>query len=88
MTLLSSSSGLSSADLLKLKHLVIENLTRDLEIENPEYSQRETFVQKKLEDIFSRLPANIPNSIRQQLILEVKLNSISPYIRRRIHMNT
>jgi pilus assembly protein CpaF len=72
MTLLSSSSGLSSADLLKLKHFVADSLTRDLEVENPEYSQREAFVQKKLAEIFARMPANVPNSIRQQIMLEVK----------------
>ncbi len=72
MTLLSSSSGLSSADLLKLKRFVTENLVRELELENPEYSQREAFVQNKLVEIFSRMPANVPNSIRQQIMLEVK----------------
>jgi len=71
MTLISS-SGLSSADLLKLKHFVIENLTRELEVENPVFAQRENFVQKKLVEIFSRLPANIPNSIRQQVMQEVR----------------
>jgi pilus assembly protein CpaF len=72
MTLLSSSSGLSSADLIKLKHFVIESLTRELEVENPEYSQREAFVQKKLTEIFARMPANVPGSIRQQIMIEAK----------------
>lgn len=75
MTLLSSSptsAGLSAADLIKLKHLIIENLTRELESENPEYAQREAFVKKKLGDILARLPANVPVSIRQQLMQEVK----------------
>src|SRR5512141_1209381 len=73
MTLLSSttSSGLSSEDLLKLKHFVIDNLTRELEIENPPFAQREAFVKKKLVDVFNRLQAKVPESIRQQLTRDV-----------------
>lgn len=73
MTLLSSSpaQGLSSADLLKLKHFVSENLTRELESENPPYDQREAFVRQKLADVFGRLKANVPDSIRQQITREV-----------------
>jgi pilus assembly protein CpaF len=73
MTLLSSSasSGLSSDDLLKLKHFVIENLTRELEIENPPYAQRQAFVKEKLLEVFNRLQAKVPESIRQQISREV-----------------
>ncbi len=73
MTLLSSSpaQGLSSADLLKLKHFVSENLTRELESENPPYAQRDAFVRQKLADVFGRLKANVPDSIRQQITREV-----------------
>jgi pilus assembly protein CpaF len=73
MTLSSSgSSGMTSADLLKLKHFIIENLNRELESENPPYAKRETFVQQKLVEIFSRLRTNVPDSIRQQINLEVR----------------
>ena len=74
MTLLSSSasSGLSSADLIKLKHFVIESLTRDLETENPPFATRETFVQQKLVETFAKLRVNVPESIRQQITQEVK----------------
>lgn len=73
MTLLSSSpaQGLSSADLLKLKHFVSENLTRELESENLPYAQRDAFVRQKLAEVFGRLKANIPDSIRQQITQEV-----------------
>lgn len=73
MTLLSSSAapGLSSADLLKLKHFIIDNLTRELEIENPPYEQRTAFVQSKLVEIFGKLRVNVPESIRQQISREV-----------------
>jgi len=72
MSLLSSSSaGLSSADLLKLKHFITDSLTRELESENPAYEQRQVFINQKLADIFGRLPTNLPESIRQQLTREV-----------------
>jgi pilus assembly protein CpaF len=72
MSLLSSSStSLSSADLLKLKHFITDSLTRELESENPAYEQRQVFINQKLADIFGRLPTNLPESIRQQLTREV-----------------
>jgi pilus assembly protein CpaF len=72
MTLISSKSGVSSADLQRLKRFVTETLVRELEIGNPEYFQREEFVQQKLGEIFARMPAGVPESIRQQIMLEVK----------------
>ncbi len=73
MTLLSSSpaQGLSSADLLKLKHYVSENLTRELESENPPFPQRQAFVRQKLAEVFNRLKVAVPDSIRQQISQEV-----------------
>ncbi len=68
--LASTSGGLSSADLLKLKHYVIDTLTRELESENPPYEQRKTVVTQKLDDIFSRLGNKVPESIRQQITQE------------------
>ncbi|MDX9991158.1 MAG: CpaF family protein [Anaerolineales bacterium] len=64
------SSGLSGPDLLKLKHFVIDSLTRELETDNPPYEKREAFVTQKLEDVFSRLGGKIPASIRKQLTQE------------------
>ena len=75
MTLISPSAantGLSAADILKLKHYLIENLTRELEVENPDFSHREEFVHKKIAEMLARLPANVPNSIRQQITQEVR----------------
>ncbi len=66
----SASSGLSSADLQKLRHFVVDSLTRELEIGNPPYDQRQNFVKQKLDDIFNRLGAKVPASIRQQLTQE------------------
>ncbi len=72
MTLISPSAGISSADVQRLKRFVTETLARELENENPEYFQREAFVLNKLAEIFARLPAAVPESIRQQISLEVK----------------
>jgi pilus assembly protein CpaF len=80
MTLLSGSpsSGLSSEELLKLKHFVSENLLRELEAENPPYAQREAFVKQKLIEVFGRLGTRVPESIRQQITREV-LNDVLGY---------
>ncbi len=80
MTLLSGSgaAGLSSDDLLKLKHFVAENLIRELEAENPPFAQREAFVKQKLSEVFNRLPKNVPDSIRQQITRDV-LNDVLGY---------
>ncbi len=72
MSVLSTSPGLSASDLIRLKHFVAENLVRELEAANPEYAEREAFVKTKLEEIFSRMPPNLPVSIREQVMLEVK----------------
>jgi len=65
--LTSISGGLSSADLLKLKHYVIETLTRELESDSVPLAQREPVIRQKLTDIFSRLGSKVPESIRQQI---------------------
>ena len=75
MTLISSSAsnaGLSAADILKLKRILIENLTRDLEAENPDIADREEFLHKRTVEMLTRLPANVPSSIRQQIMREVR----------------
>jgi pilus assembly protein CpaF len=66
----SAGAGLSASDLQKLRHFVIDTLTRELEVDNPPYEQRDTFVRQKLGDIFTRLGSRVPESIRQQLTHE------------------
>jgi pilus assembly protein CpaF len=79
MSLLSASpTGLSSADLLKLKRFITDSLTRELENANPAYEQRQAFINQKLADILARLPTNLPESIRQQLTREV-INDVLGY---------
>ncbi len=73
MTLLSSSAptSISAADILKVKQFITDSLTRELEHENPAYDQRKTFIKQKLDDIFARLPAKLPQSIREQLTRDI-----------------
>ena len=74
MSSLSSSpapTSLSATDLIKLKHFITDNLTRELENANPPYDQRQAFIKQKLADIFGRLPTQLPESIRQQLTQDV-----------------
>jgi pilus assembly protein CpaF len=71
-SLFATSSGISSADLNRLKYYLITNLSRELETENPPYDQREQVVEQKLEELFPRLKLNLPESIKQQVVHDVK----------------
>jgi len=64
--------------LLKLKRFIIDSLTRELEAENPPVERRQAFIDQKLADIFGRLPANLPDSIRIQVTKEV-INDVLGY---------
>jgi pilus assembly protein CpaF len=71
-SLFATSSGISSADLNRLKYYLITNLSRELETENPPYDQREQVVEQKLAELFPRLKLNLPESIKQQVVHDVK----------------
>jgi pilus assembly protein CpaF len=71
-SLFAASSGISSADLNRLKYYLITNLSRELETDNPPYDQREQMVEQKLEELFPRLKLNLPESIKQQVVHDVK----------------
>ena len=72
------STGLSSADVIRLKNYIIANLSRDLETENPPFDQRHVIVQKRLTELFPRLRLNLPETIRQQIEHDV-LNELLGY---------
>ncbi len=74
----SASTSLSAADLVKLKHFITDSLNRELENGNPPLDQRQAFLKQKLADIFSRLPAQLPESIRQQLTQDA-INDVLGY---------
>jgi pilus assembly protein CpaF len=71
-SLFTTSSGISAGDLNRLKYYLITNLTRDLESENPAYEQREQVVETKLEEMFPRLKLNLPETIKKQIVHDVK----------------
>ncbi len=74
MTLNSSSgsAGIAPAELIRLKHFLIDSISRELEVENPEISQRESFLNNKITSLLARLPSSIPANVRQKIILEVR----------------
>jgi pilus assembly protein CpaF len=78
--LISTSPGVgpSAADVNRLRHYIITNLTRDLESENPPYNQRLIVVKKKLDELIPRLQLNLPETIRQQIEHDV-LNELLGY---------
>jgi pilus assembly protein CpaF len=71
-SLFATGSGISAGDLNRLKYYFITNLTRELETENPPYDQREQVVEQKMEELFPRLKLNLPDSIKKQVIHDVK----------------
>jgi pilus assembly protein CpaF len=72
------SAGLAAADLNRLKHYLITNLTRELESENPPLEQREQLVKQKLTELIPRLKLNLPETIRLQVEHDV-LNDLLGY---------
>jgi len=71
-SLFTTGSGISASDLNRLKYYLITNLTRELETESPPYDQREQLVEQKMEELFPRLKINLPESIKKQIIHDVK----------------
>jgi pilus assembly protein CpaF len=71
-------AGLAAADLNRLKHYLITNLTRELESENPPVGQREQLVKQKLTELIPRLKLNLPETIRRQVEHDV-LNDLLGY---------
>jgi len=71
-SLFATGSGISASDLNRLKYYFITNLTRELETENPPYDQREQVVEQKMEELFPRLKLNLPDSIKKQVVHDVK----------------
>jgi pilus assembly protein CpaF len=80
MTVPSGSSGreLTSANLLKLKHYLIENITRMLESEKVEAEQRRPFVTQRLQQIYEQTRLQLAEGVRQQLFQDV-LNELLGY---------
>ena len=62
---------LTSADLVKLKYFLIENISRAMEGEALPVASRRDFVLERLKGIYSQTKLQLPDDIRNQVFKEV-----------------
>ncbi len=62
---------LTSADLLKFKKYLAENISRSLEGETLQLGDRAEIVRQRLEEIYAQTRVNLPDDIRKQIFHEV-----------------
>jgi pilus assembly protein CpaF len=72
----SNPAGLSNSDMLKVKHYMIELLSRELETNSPPLERRNEVLTQMLDELFTRLP--LPETVRQQVRYDV-LNEFVGY---------
>ena len=65
--ILSNFTRLTSADLLKFKHYLIENLGRSMEGEELQLEDRTEFIKQRLGEVYIQTKVNLPEDIRKQV---------------------
>src|SRR5688572_17604348 len=65
--ILSNFTRLTSADLLKFKHYLIENIGRSMEGEEPQLGDRTEFIKQRLGEVYAQTKVNLPEDIRKQI---------------------
>lgn len=65
--ILSNFTRLTSADLLKFKHYLIENLGRSMEGEELQLEDRTEFIKQRLGEVYIQTKVNLPEDIRKQI---------------------
>ncbi|MGZ9223290.1 MAG: hypothetical protein ACXW4Q_14370, partial [Anaerolineales bacterium] len=58
--ILSNFTRLTSADLLKFKHYLIENIGRSMEGEEPQPGDRAEFIKQRLGEVYIQTKVNLP----------------------------
>ena len=67
----SNSTRLTSADLLKFKKYLAENISRSLEGEPLQLGDRAELIRQRLQDIYVQTKVNLPDDLRRQVFAEV-----------------
>jgi pilus assembly protein CpaF len=67
----SNFTKLTSADLLKFKRYLIENVGRSMEGEAPQLGDRAEFMKQRLTEVYAQLKVNLPEDIRQQIFHDI-----------------
>ncbi|MEW6028475.1 MAG: CpaF family protein [Chloroflexota bacterium] len=67
----SSPASLTSAEMVKLRKYLIENISRSLEGVNVPAEQRKQLVSQAVDEVYERAHLNLPTAVRQQLLKDV-----------------
>jgi pilus assembly protein CpaF len=67
----SNFTRLTSADLLKFKRYLIENVGRSMEGEPLQFGDRTEFMKERLSEVYAQLKVNLPEDIRQQIFHDI-----------------
>jgi pilus assembly protein CpaF len=62
---------LTSADLLKLKRYLIENVGRSMEGEQPQLDDRAAFIKQRLQEVYVQTKISLPEDIRKQVFADI-----------------
>lgn len=67
----SNFTRLTSADLLKFKRYLIENVGRSMEGEQPQLGDRSELMKQRLNDVYAQVQVNLPEDIRNQIFHDI-----------------
>lgn len=67
----SNFTRLTSADLLKFKRYLIENVGRSMEGEPLQFGDRTEFMKERLSEVYAQLKVNLPEDIRKQIFHDI-----------------
>jgi len=69
---------LTSADLLKFKRYLIENVGRSIEGMEPPFNERSEFMKQRLTEVYAQSRVNLPEDLRQQIFHDI-LDELTGY---------
>jgi len=67
----SNFTRLTSADLLKFKRYLVENVNRSMEGESLQFGDRAAFIKERLEEVYVQTKVNLPQDIRRQIFHDI-----------------
>ena len=67
----SNFTRLTSADILKFKRYLIENVGRSMEGEEIQLGDRSEMIKQRLNEVYAQLKVNLPEDIRKQIFHDI-----------------
>jgi pilus assembly protein CpaF len=67
----SNFTRLTSADLLKFKRYLIENVGRSMEGEQPQLDDRGAFMKQRLQEVYVQTKVSLPDDLRKQIFTDI-----------------